>query len=417
MLRRRMRCALALPISFSCLVLLVLLVAGANHPPSSSYAFNSADSKSSSKSPTLTLDSPEAQFYGIFGNAVAASGHLVVVGAPGENVSGHGSAGRAYVFDATNGELITTLTSPNPYTSGEFGRAVAIDGDLVVVGAPTEDYIGHAYVFNATTGELIASFTSPNPVIYGYFGASVAIRGHVVVVGAYGEDFFSGHVYEFDATSGALLAQIAGPAFEAGGSFGWSVAIGSPVGVSGSTGAGGATILVGAPYQTVNGKVEAGYAYTYLAKTGRLFSTYSSPHSRTYGAFGYSVAFDSTTAVIAAGGIGGEDRVYVFNASSSNLVSEITNPKDHGFGWSVDISGGTVIVGAPFEEVKGQILAGRTYTYNATNGEEIQELAAPQPQQSGLFGVAVAVSGRTLVVGADGMNATGIEASGQVFVY
>src|SRR5206468_10395139 len=113
---------------------------------------------------TITLTSPNAQTVGVFGSSVAVNegDPIVVVGAFDESAGTPAQpfAGHAYVLDTTTG-LITTLTSPNAQTDGEFGFSVAVSGTTVVVGAPGESagtpaqpQAGHAYVFDATQGSL-----------------------------------------------------------------------------------------------------------------------------------------------------------------------------------------------------------------------------------------------------------------------
>src|SRR5678816_1731187 len=84
----------------------------------------------------------------------------------------------------------TILSPPGAMqAAAQFGYSVAVDGDYVVVGAPSDDLVNHdsgtARVFSATTGALL--FVLPNPTHYpsDAFGWSVAISGTRVVVGAY----------------------------------------------------------------------------------------------------------------------------------------------------------------------------------------------------------------------------------------
>ena len=162
---------------------------------------------------TITLTSPNAQAGGFFGQSVAVNegGPIVVVGAPQESAGtpAQSLAGHAYVLDTTTG-LITTLTSPAPQTGGEFGTSVAVSGTTVVVGArlesagtPAQPSAGNAYVFDATDGSLITTLTSPNAQANGEFGLSVAVTeiDPIVVVGAPGESGggspAGGHAYVF----------------------------------------------------------------------------------------------------------------------------------------------------------------------------------------------------------------------------
>jgi outer membrane protein assembly factor BamB len=178
------------------LVAFVLLAAqflatpvGAFAPPFSAGSVSS----SYSAPPTVTystLTSPNAQPVGEFGWSVAASGNIVVVGAPFETAH----IGHAYTFNAKTGALISTLTSPQ--SGGLFGISVAASGHIVVVGEA-----GHAYTFNAETGALISTLTSPNTGSGGSFGLAVAASGHIVVVGAGSEvngPVISGHAYIFE---------------------------------------------------------------------------------------------------------------------------------------------------------------------------------------------------------------------------
>jgi hypothetical protein len=183
-------------------------------------------------------------FYGVggFGDSVAISGSTVVVGAWGENsTSGSGTvveAGNAYVFNADSGALLHTLTSTHPGTGGEFGSTVAISGNTIVVGAHRETVsttpaAGYAYVFSASTGALLYSLTSTNPQYPGWFGYSVSVNDGIVVVGASLETAFgvglAGNVYLFNAATGAPIDRYNNPIPSATVGFAASVSIG-PVG-------------------------------------------------------------------------------------------------------------------------------------------------------------------------------------------
>ena|SRR2546422_11697744 len=103
-------------------------------------------------SSAVTLESPNPQHDGFFGQSVAISGPIAVVGAPDESGGGYSQAGHAFIIDTTANDLTITLTSPNDATNGHFGFSVAISGTTVVVGAPSETatgqvQAGHAYIF------------------------------------------------------------------------------------------------------------------------------------------------------------------------------------------------------------------------------------------------------------------------------
>jgi hypothetical protein len=241
---------------------------------------------------------------------VSLSGKIAAVGAPYESGNGVYESGHAYLFDAKSGVLIRTLSSPNPQPNGVFGYSVALSANIVIVGAPTENasgqqYAGHSYVFNATTGALIKILTSPNAQSHGVFGRSLAISGNTVVVGAYGE--------------------------------------------------------------TANGQPDAGHAYMFVATTGKLIKTLTSPNPQTYQEFGFSVAVSSKIVAVGApsagGGVGPAD-TFLFNAATGALISTLGNSHSGGeFGYAVAAKGNLEIVGASHENVGGKKAAGQAYIF------------------------------------------------------
>ena len=134
-----------------------------------------------------------------FGHSVAIDGNYLVVGALLEDVSGVANTGRAYVFNVTSGALVHTLDNPNVYGTGEsdqYGHAVAISGDRLIVGSRREDDAGGtssgvAYVYSVSTGTLLKTLTNPNQVGTSendYFGWSCAINSNRMAIGAMGEN-------------------------------------------------------------------------------------------------------------------------------------------------------------------------------------------------------------------------------------
>ena len=129
---------------------------------------------------------------------MAISGNTVVVGT-------FIIANAAYVFDASTGNLVSTLADPVPGIN-DFGASVAVRGNTVVVGAYAADTgaadSGAACIFDAPSGGLLASLADPVPVASDQFGSSVSISGTIVAVGTPlwdGTSMNRGDVYLFDA--------------------------------------------------------------------------------------------------------------------------------------------------------------------------------------------------------------------------
>jgi len=135
-----------------------------------------------------------------FGNSVSISGDLAIVGAEYAHVSGHEHQGAAYLYQRNQGGLdvwgqVKKLTAADGYEYDHFGNAVAIDGDMVAVGAYYA-YVGAnwnqgvVYLFardqgGAGTWGQVAELAAADGAAADQFGCSVATRGGLVVAGAW----------------------------------------------------------------------------------------------------------------------------------------------------------------------------------------------------------------------------------------
>jgi hypothetical protein len=150
-----------------------------------------------------------------FGQAVAISGETVAAGAPGEAGNATGvngnqistsaqDAGAAYAF-TRNGATWTQqayLKASNTGASDGFGRAIALEGSALIVGAPGEDSAatgmdgnqadntaassGAAYAFSRVNGSWsqYAYLKASNAGAGDEFGKALAMSNGIVVVGA-----------------------------------------------------------------------------------------------------------------------------------------------------------------------------------------------------------------------------------------
>jgi hypothetical protein len=162
-----------------------------------------------------SLKAPDAKPGHGFGHSVSVSGDILVVGAINDSSSsadvngnqsdtGAHQAGAAYVFvrQGTNWAQEAYIKASNPNKADRFGRSVAVSGSTVVVGASAEDSkatgvngdqadnsvqdAGAAYVFvrNGANWNQQAYLKASNPGVEADFGKSVAISGDLVVIGA-----------------------------------------------------------------------------------------------------------------------------------------------------------------------------------------------------------------------------------------
>ncbi|MBJ75661.1 MAG: hypothetical protein CMJ98_01450 [Planctomycetes bacterium] len=172
-----------------------------------------------------------------FGHDVATSGTLAIVGNPEETLGGKTNAGAVYLFDLSTGQQLFKLKAANPMVDDEFGRSVSIHGTHAIVGTQGDydpsngTFCGHVHVFNVNTGKRLYKLTkSVAPGEIGNeFGSAVAIRANRILVGAPAEfEPFVGNVgavYVYDTTSGQELGRIASPHSDIGGWFGRAIAL------------------------------------------------------------------------------------------------------------------------------------------------------------------------------------------------
>lgn len=146
-----------------------------------------------------------------FGWAVTLSGDILVVGVENDDDNGQDS-GSVYLFGrdeggADNWGLTAHITATDGDSFDSFGRALALDGDTLVVGAYHDDengyYSGSAYIFARDEGgaDNWGQVTKITPTDGGegyWFGGAVAISGETIVVGAHGDDSYTGSAYVFD---------------------------------------------------------------------------------------------------------------------------------------------------------------------------------------------------------------------------
>ncbi len=145
--------------------------------------------------------------------------------------------------------------------------------------------------------------------------------------------------------------------------------------------------------------------------------------------FGFSVSVSGDTAVI--GAKGDDDNglrsgsAYVFRFNGTDWVQEIKLLPDDGvdtaaFGYSVSISGDTIVIGARYDDDNGW-RSGSAYVYrlNGVMGsgwKQETKLRADDGATEDWFGASVSTSGDTAVIGADRNDDNG-NGSGSAYIY
>ncbi|MCA9275803.1 MAG: FG-GAP repeat protein [Phycisphaerales bacterium] len=329
-----------------------------------------------------------------FGHAVAMSDSTVVVGAYYDNVNGENS-GSVYLFDIP-GDLYGIRLLPDDGSAyDDFGHSVAISGTTAVVGARGDDDngsgSGSAYIFDTLTGQLLRKLLPSDGTAGDDFGHSVAISGSTVLVGAQGDGGDSlppGSAYLFDAATGQQIAKLLPTDGSAGTQFGYSLGISGNTAIVGTLG-------------------DLSSAYLFDATTGQQIAELVPTDGVNGSRFGYSVAISGSTAIVGAyedddnGEYSGS--AYLFDTTTGQQIAKLL-PNDGGevdaFGYSVSIHGTTAIVGAPGNNDYGED-SGAVYVFETTTGQQIAKLLPSDGAAKAYFGIHIALSGSTAVVGAD----------------
>ena len=144
----------------------------------SAYLFDTATGAQTRK-----LTASDGAAFDYFGYSVGISGGAAIVGAYGDDDKGDRS-GAAYLFDTTTGAQTRKLTASDGAAFDFFGLSVAIDDRFALVGAYSgvSNRPGAAYLFDVVTGTELLKIVAPDAT-NSQFGRSVALFGDLLLIG------------------------------------------------------------------------------------------------------------------------------------------------------------------------------------------------------------------------------------------
>ena len=223
---------------------------------------------------TAQLIAPDGQRNDFLGFSLAYDGDTLLVGAPGDDTADV-DAGAAYVFRriGTQWVLEATLVDPAAPAEAFAGIAVALAGDLALVGAPDAD-VGTQILQGAVQvwrrgpsgWTQVQTLLAADGAAFDFLGGALATDGQRILAGAPGVSTgdIEGHgaSYEFlRSPDGSFTAagRLPGPPPEAGAGYGISVALADEC------------ALVGASGASDGGRAQAGQAWL-LRRDGAAWS-------------------------------------------------------------------------------------------------------------------------------------------------
>ncbi len=339
-----------------------------------------------------------------FGYSVALEGSTLAAGAR-KDVHNGIKTGSVYVFERDQGGAgawgqAQKLAPSNGTTDNEFGRAIALSGDFLAVGAPRPTRLskrsGSVYLFarNPAPGPawiLVREIVPADGLAGDYFGWAVSLSGNDLLVGAPSANApatGSGAVYVFSRHEGGenkwgQVQKLTGADTAAGDGFGSAVALQ------------GNWLAAGAPYDADFGD-RSGSAYLF-SRTGTGATPWLQAKKiqaidpAKYDEFGFAVSLDDGLLLVGArldddSGLR-SGSAYLFGqnrdgADAWGLVEKLAPPmldKYYEFGYSVSIRDHTIAIGARYDSETGKRF-GACYIYRVKfNNAPL--LATPIPDQ------------------------------------
>ncbi|MGH8173997.1 MAG: hypothetical protein ACREPX_12720, partial [Rhodanobacteraceae bacterium] len=344
------------------------------------------------------------------GLSLAIQGDVALVGSPGDTVLGNATAGTAYVFARSGAawSRVAHLYDANGIVYNYFGSALALAGNTAFVGSSYADTdavrTGKAtvFTFDAGTWNQGADFADGNAHAGAYFGASVSASGSTIATGApHARNGYGGAAFVYEHSGSAWLEQATLlPSVAISRGFGTSIALDD------------ATTVVGAHFEVEPGDGGAAYVFT---RSGDAWSQSARLTASSSAYFGWSVALaggwlavgDPGTTVDISDAPPGNVHLFAGSGSTWNeqttLVPSVSSNDDQ-FGYSIAMSGDTLLVGAPLADDGIEANVGLVFEFVNTGSGwmERSRIQAPLVASGAYFDLSVAIQGDTAVVGTGG---------------
>jgi hypothetical protein len=289
--------------------------------------------------------------------------------------------------------LVTRLNGHDSDNGDLFATSVAIDGNYVLIGAPQDDtYKGSAYFYTKNGDDWTETQKIMISDDIDEVGAAVALSGDTAVIAAPGWYGATGAVYIFIRTDTTWTQQAKLTASDGS----MSDYFGSAVAISGDT------VVIGASNKNnYTGEV---YIFTRTGTTWTQDKILTAPSGLPNDYYGYQLDIDQTTILIGACGENGHTGaayVYIRGDSTWEQEARLTAADgtiDNYFGIAVSLSGNTLVACAPWNN--DMLGAAYIFTRTGTNWTQTQKIAPIDPTTFTGFGFTCSLDGNFLAIGA-----------------
>ena len=259
------------------------------------------------------------------------------------------------------------------------------------------------------------------------FGTSVALSEGIAIVGAPSHTTAGGpteagaaYIFVQSGTSWTQQAELTASDAQAAAEFGAAVAVN------------GTTAVVGAPFQTVGAKTNAGSAYVFVQSgtTWTQQAEVTASDVKQGDGFGTSVAVNGTTAIVGSPGhklgplLGNAGAAYVYVQSGTTwpqqaILTASDAAKGDAFGFSVAVTGTTAFIGAYLKDgiTLHNVGAAYVFTQSGAAWSQLQELTPGDAETAAGYGYSVAASGTTAIIGSATHDIGSAASAGAAYVY
>jgi uncharacterized repeat protein (TIGR01451 family) len=348
---------------------------------------------------------PLGDLYDSFGASAAADADTLAVGVPGHDLPAF-DAGCVYVYERSAGGWTQTakLTAPDAGTIVRFGSGVALQADTLAVAAGSSWNEGRVYVYVRQSGSWSLQATLAPPVQASGFGGSLALSLDTLAVGApyadtgFGMQSGAVFVYTRSGATWALEQEVLGFEIAGGDNFGSAVALG------------GDRLAVGAPYDDPGTGLDAGSVYVFARAAGTWNQAVKlvDPAGGESYRLGTAVALAAGTLAASAPGQG-DGRVHVYEEIAGVWIPRAllasTTSGQGPFGGALALDGGQILVG--FEPNGPGAGAAEVFTGSGASWTSGTPLVPGRLEPGDSYGVSVALTGGTAIVGAANRLETG----------
>lgn len=362
-----------------------------------------------------------------FGHSVSLSGNRVAIGAQltDETASGSGSV---YVYELDTGTglwLETKIVEPVPISSNQFGSAVSIQNNRLIVGA-RQAIVDNArkgsvtiYEYNVATSvwDFSEQIVAADGKFSDSFGDAVGLSSNRIIVGTPQSDdngVSSGSAYVFELNGSWQQSQKFLGLGATDSNFGYAISLD------------GNRALIGAPLDNNENGFTAGAAYIFDYINGQWSVPHKIISSDLFLNFGMSVSLSGNTAIIGANRIdfSSTGQAYIFDfdgtAWTETIILTTDFIGDDEFAYSVSLSGDRALVGA-FFDTGNEARSGTAHIFekSITGWQPAGKLMASDGVNDDSFGISVSLFGDRALVGAyakdDDVN--GLSRAGAAYVY